>query len=249
MGPWELYLLFFLVALVYSSVGFGGGSSYLALLALFGVDVLVMRSTSLLCNITVVTGSVFIFYKAGFLNLRKALPLVLASMPMAFLGGYVPVNKDTFKLILGATLVLAGVMTWFSPKLRQLDLGSGSSPRQSNAINAAMGGGIGFLSGMVGIGGGIFLAPLLYLTKWDRPKVIAATSSFFILVNSVFGLGGQMSSPQFRMDWSFALPLMLCVLAGGQIGVRLATRKFPSVYIRKATALLVLYVGLRLLFL
>ena len=105
MGPWELYLLFFLVALVYSSVGFGGGSSYLALLALFGVDVLVMRSTSLLCNITVVTGSVFIFYKAGFLNLRKALPLVLASMPMAFLGGYVPVNKDTFKLILGATLV------------------------------------------------------------------------------------------------------------------------------------------------
>lgn len=247
MDFWELYLLFFLVALVYSSVGFGGGSSYLALLAIFGVDLLVMRSTSLLCNITVVAGSVYIFYKAGYLKLRKVLPLILASMPMAFLGGYVPVDKEVFKLILGATLVLAGLMTWFSPRLRQLDVAINTTTRQNHAMNAAMGAGIGFLSGMVGIGGGIFLAPLLYLTKWDSPKVIAATSSFFILVNSVFGLGGQMSSPHFQMDWNFALPLMLCVLAGGQIGVRLATKKLPPVYIRRATALLVFYVGVRML--
>ncbi len=248
MGPWELYLLFFVVALVYSSVGFGGGSSYLALLALFGVDLLIMRSTTLLCNITVVTGSVFVFYRSGFLKLRKVLPLVLASMPMAFLGGFVPVQKEFFKLILGATLVLAAVMTWFSPKLRQLELAGKTPENQTLAINTAMGGSIGFLSGMVGLGGGIFLAPLLYLTKWDTPKVIAATSSFFILVNSVFGLGGQMSSPQFQMNWNFALPLMLCVLAGGQIGVRLATKKFSPVYIRRATALLAFYVGVRMLF-
>ena len=249
MGSWELYLLFFLVALVYSSIGFGGGSSYLALLALFGVDLMVMRSTSLLCNITVVSGSVYIFHKAGLLKFRKALPLVLASMPMAFLGGYVPVDSASFEIILGTTLVLAAVVTWFSPKLRQLDAADASAFRNGNALNLAMGGGIGFLSGMVGLGGGIFLAPLLYLSKWDNPKVIAATSSFFILVNSIFGLGGQMSSPHFQMDWKFALPLMLCVLAGGQIGARLATNKLPPLYIRRATALLVFYVGVRTLLL
>lgn len=248
MGPWDLYFLFFAVALIYSMVGFGGGSSYLALLALFGTEIFVMRSTSLLCNITVVLGNVWVFYKAGLLNIPKVVPLIVASMPMAFLGGYIPVDEELFKKILGATLLMAATMTWFSSTLSKLQIENKIQQRHGYLNNAIIGGGIGFLSGMVGIGGGIFLAPVLYLTKWDVPKVIAATSSFFILVNSLLGLAGQMFSPKFILDWAFALPLMLCVFTGGQIGVRLTARKLPAGLIQKATALLVCYVGLRLLF-
>ncbi|MEZ4958576.1 MAG: sulfite exporter TauE/SafE family protein [Saprospiraceae bacterium] len=242
---WEVYIFFFLVALTYSSVGFGGGSSYLAILALLDVNYLVTRSTALLCNIMVVTGGVYIFHKKGHLDWKKALPLTLASVPLAFVGGYLPLKERSFFLLLGATLLVAAFVTWLQPQLQERDFWH--KRKQANTLSIAMGGGIGFLSGMVGIGGGIFLAPLLYLTRWSAPKTIAATSSLFILVNSISGLWGQMLKPDFKMDWHFALPLLAVVFLGGQIGSRLGAVRLPQIWVRRATALLILYVSIRIL--
>lgn len=247
MGAWELYLLFFLVAFVYASVGFGGGSSYLALLALFGVSYTIARSTSLMCNITVVLGSVVLYHRWGLLAWKRLLPLVALSVPAAFLGGYYPLTERTFYLLLGFALIAAASTTWFSPRLRHMDEEDSSPPGDWSFLEVALGAGIGLLSGMVGIGGGIFLAPALYLLHWGNPRQIAAACSLFILVNSAAGLAGQMLSPIFEFDWQFALPLVGCVLLGGQLGVRVAKGWFPAVYIRKGTALLIFYVAIRLL--
>jgi uncharacterized protein len=245
MAHWELYFSFFLIALVYSSVGFGGGSSYLAILALFDVNYLLTRSTALLCNIAVVSGSVYIFHKKGHLDLKKALPLVAASVPLAFVGGYLPLRENAFFVLLGLTLLIAGILTWLRPQIEKR--AQNAESRKSGIRNPAIGGGIGLLSGMVGIGGGIFLAPVLYLTRWAKPKTIAATSSLFILVNSIAGLGGQLAKPAFEMDLKFVLPLLVCVILGGQIGVRIAANRLPALWVRRATALLILYVGMRVL--
>ncbi|MBI5917638.1 MAG: sulfite exporter TauE/SafE family protein [Bacteroidetes bacterium] len=243
---WEIYLFFFLIAAVYASVGFGGGSSYIAVLALVGVGYLLVRSGALLCNIVVVTGGVWIFHKNGHLDWRKALPLTLSSVPLAFLGGYLPIRERTFFLILGATLLVAGILTWWQPRFKK-PLPDGEPQRSSGIFSAAIGGGIGFLSGVAGIGGGIFLAPVLYLTRWAEAKTIAATASLFILVNSIAGLAGQMAKPEFQIDWKFLLPLMLAVFLGGQVGSRLGAVKLPTLWVRRATALLILYVSIQLL--
>ena len=253
MPNWELCLFFFFVAATYATVGFGGGSSYLAILALYSVDFQVTRSTSLLCNIVVVAGGVWIFYRNGQLDVRKALPLIVASVPMAFLGGYLPIKETTFFLLLANTLIVAAILTWFQREknFSQPDAASSNAialPNPKSQIrDGVIGGGIGLLSGMVGIGGGIFLAPILYLTRWAAAKTIAATSSLFILVNSIAGLGGQMVKPDFQMDWRFALPLLAAVFLGGQIGSRLGAVKLPQHWVRRATALLILYVSVRLL--
>lgn len=243
---WEIYLFFFLIAAVYASVGFGGGSSYLAVLALVGVDYLLVRSGALLCNIVVVTGGVWIFHKNGHLDWKKALPLILASVPLSFLGGYLPIPERTFFLILGATLLVAGSLTWWQPQFKK-PLPNGGKWQPSGVFNTTIGGGIGFLSGVVGIGGGIFLAPVLYLTRWAEAKTIAATACLFILLNSMAGLAGQMAKPEFQIDWKFSLPLMLSVFLGGQVGSRLGAVKLPTLWVRRTTALLILYVSVELL--
>ena len=244
---WEIYLLFFFIAGLYASVGFGGGSSYLAVLALFGVNFLVMRSGALLCNIVVVTTGTYVFYKNGYLDWRKALPLTLASVPMAFLGGYLPIKERTFFILLGSTLLLAAILTWWRPKSSPTLDEQAAKDTRSQLFNLSIGGGIGFLSGMVGIGGGIFLAPVLYLTRWAEAKTIAATASLFILVNSISGILGQMAKPDFQIDWKFTLPLMVSVFLGGQLGSRLGAVKLPAIWVRRATALLIFYIGGQLL--
>ena len=239
---WEIYLLFFFIAALYASVGFGGGSSYIAVLALFGADFLLIRSSSLLCNIVVVSFGTLIFYKQGHLDLKKALPLVIASVPMAFLGGYLPIEERTFFIMLGITLLVAALLTWWQPRFK-----NPTEKKENPFFNPILGGGIGFLSGMVGIGGGIFLAPLLYLTRWAEAKTIAATASLFILLNSVAGVFGQLAKSNFQFDWKFALPLMVAVFLGGQIGSRLGAVKLPAIWVRRATAVLILYIGIQLL--
>ena len=161
---------------------------------------------------------------------------------MAFLGGYLPLKERTFFILLSFTLVLASLFTWWQPK----DKTPGTKP-ENPLLNPILGGGIGFLSGMVGIGGGIFLAPLLYLTRWAEAKTIAATASMFILVNSVAGILGQMAKPDFQIDWKFSLPLMVTVFLGGQLGSRLGAVKLPAIWVRRATAVLILYIGIQLL--
>lgn len=244
---WEIFPLFFLIAALYASVGFGGGSSYIAVMAMFGVNFLLMRSGALLCNIVVVTTGTYIFYKNGHLDWRKALPLTLASVPMAFLGGYLPIKERTFFILLGSTLVLAALLTWWQPKSSQNADENSRKSTKKQLFNLSIGGGIGFLSGMVGIGGGIFLAPILYLTRWAEAKTIAATASLFILVNSISGLFGQMAKPDFQIDWKFTVPLLIAVFLGGQLGSRIGAVKLSALWVRRATALLIFYIGVQLL--
>jgi len=242
---WEIILLFFLIAILYSSVGFGGGSSYLAVLALSTLAFTQIRAIALLCNIVVVTGSTYIYIKNKLFNWKKIIPLVLASVPMAFFGGYLKISQTFFFILLGITLLVAAILMWISKyitsKANDLHL------KKSLSKDASYGGGIGFVSGMVGIGGGIFLAPLLHLTKWDTPKRIAATSSFFILVNSIAGLVGQYLNPNFSIEPKITTILMVTVLFGGQIGSQISVKLISPNKLKKATALLIGFVALRIL--
>lgn len=245
MPPIDLILLFFLIATIYASAGFGGGSSYLAIMSLYGLQQNVMRPTSLLCNIVVVTGGIYILWKSGYLKFKKVLPLSIASIPMAFIGGLIPLKDSVFFILLGISLIIAAILMFFQKYLNAL---SHQSSTQNRAIlrGELLGGGIGFLSGMVGIGGGIFLSPILNLLKWDTPKHIAATASFFILVNSISGLLGQLMKSN-AINWSFVLPLMLAVLIGGQLGSRLSAFKLNQTWVRQVTAILVFYAGANIL--
>ncbi len=243
---WELLILFFGIALLYSSVGFGGGSSYLAVLALFGLDFKFLRAAALLCNITVVSNGSVQFYRKGFLDFKKVFPLVLISVPMAYLGGKLPLTEETFFIILGFTLLTAAFLVWFQPWLIQK--AEAVKIKSNNlALNLALGGFIGFISGVVGIGGGIFLSPILYIINWDEPKKISAAASFFILVNSISGLFGQFQNKAFEMDWGFAISLMVAVAMGGIIGTYIGTVTFNQNMVRKATAILIAYVSYNLL--
>lgn len=235
-----LTIAFFIIATVYSSVGFGGGSSYLALMALMGVAPGIMRPSALLCNIVVVVGGTYIFGKAGYLDVRKSWPFIVASVPFAFLGGYWKIGEDAFFLLLGFTLVLASVALWIQPN-------DGSRKLSDNTfLNAGVSAGVGLLSGLVSIGGGIFLSPILHLSKWDTARKISALASVFILANSISGLAGQFTRNA-TIDWQFVLPLLGAVLIGGQIGSRLGANKFNPLYIRRITALLILLAGINIL--
>ncbi|HEX8039153.1 MAG TPA: sulfite exporter TauE/SafE family protein [Chryseosolibacter sp.] len=232
---------FFLIAVIYSSVGFGGGSSYLALLAVMGVHFEILRPTALLCNIIVVTGGTFIFWRAGALDLKKCLPFLIASVPMAFVGGLWKIDDvDLFFILLAICLIFASVLLWIQPppkKGRKID---------HLLLNAGLGAGIGFLSGLVSIGGGIFLSPILHLLHWDEPKKVSALASLFILVNSISGLAGQLTR-SFTLDWKFVAPLLVAVFLGGQIGSRMGARKFDPANIKRITALLILAAGIKIL--
>ncbi|GAB7257686.1 sulfite exporter TauE/SafE family protein [Polaribacter sp. OB-PA-B3] len=241
---WHLISLFFIVAVLYSSVGFGGGSSYLAILALTGIVFTQIRATALLCNIVVVSGNVFFFIQQKKLNLKKVIPLVLLSIPFAFLGGKLKISQHLFFILLGFTLLFAAITMWLSKKI----VSSNEDKNKSKTIkNISFGGFIGFISGMVGIGGGIFLAPLLHLTNWDTPKKIAATASLFILVNSIAGLIGQYSNPDFNIDWNLTSILLLTVFIGGQIGSRISNNFLTPIQLKKATAILIAFVSIRIL--
>jgi uncharacterized protein len=241
----EIILFFFVIAFVYASVGFGGGSSYLAVLAMYTLPFKEMRLIALACNIIVVTGGTIIFIENKQVNWKKIVPLVFASIPMAFLGATLKIKQTTFFIILGFSLLLAAVLLWIKTK-------ASGVPKTNNKVHyvreAALGGAIGFLSGMVGIGGGIFLSPLLNIMKWDTPKKIAATASVFILVNSVSGIAGQLQQMPSGLNYVRILLLCLAVFAGGQMGSRFGTIKFNQLVVRRMTAILVLFAGLEVLY-
>tara|TARA_B110000503_G_scaffold140393_1_gene231173 strand:- start:13448 stop:14215 length:768 start_codon:yes stop_codon:yes gene_type:complete len=241
---WHIMLLFFVIAVLYSSVGFGGGSSYLAILALTGIVFTQIRATALLCNIVVVSSNVFFFSQQKKINWKKILPLILCSIPFAYLGGYVKISQQFFFILLGSTLMFAASTMWFS---KRIIASEGKKNASTKLKNIGFGSIIGFVSGMVGIGGGIFLAPLLHLTNWDTPKKIAATASVFILVNSLAGLIGQYSSPDFYVDWNSTAILLVTVFIGGQIGGGIRNTYYTPVQLKKATALLIAFVAIRIL--
>ncbi len=242
-----LFISFFLIALIYSSVGFGGGSSYLALLALpaFALAFPVIRSSALFCNLIVVGGGLLVFYREGKLSLRECWPYLAGSVPMAYVGGFWPIREDTFFVLLGFTLVFVPFLLWFQPQ-PNADKEVARYP-ETLPLKILIGGLIGLLSGLVGIGGGIFLSPVLHILRWSEPRRISALASLFIFVNSLGGLAGQFKNgiPELHVD--FLAPLLLAVLIGGQIGSRLGARRFNPMYIKRITAVLILVAGLNIL--
>ena len=244
-----LALLFAVTAALYASVGFGGGSTYIALLALAALDYRALPVIALLCNIIVVTGGTIRFQSRGLIDWPKIWPILLLSVPAAWLGGRMVLQQESFMLLLGLSLAAAGILLIIEPFIKRA--GAPSGQWTSHRLFApATGTGIGFLSGMVGIGGGIFLAPILLLTRWADSRRIAATASVFILVNSIAGLAGQLMKSGWSSGGEAILaywPVFLGVLLGGQIGSILASKALPEIWIRRLTALLILYVAVRIL--
>jgi uncharacterized membrane protein YfcA len=244
---WQIVVFFFLIASLYSSVGFGGGSSYISILAFYGLPFTFVRSVALICNIVVVSNSTVQYWRNGLLNLKKIIPLVLLSVPLAFIGGKIPLKEKSFFILLGVTLLIASLLMWFQPKTSSNGEKRKLSDQKQFIFDLLVGGFIGFVSGMVGIGGGIFLSPLLYILKWDEAKKISAASTVFILVNSVSGLIGQNNLSIFETNKYFVLALVLAVFVGGFLGNYLTILKLKQDTVRKATALLIAYVSVNLL--
>lgn len=243
----EILFFFFAIAFIYSSVGFGGGSGYLAVLALYAIPRYEMKLSALICNIIVVVGGTYLFMRRKELNFRKVLPLVAVSVPAAFMGARIKVSESTFFLLLGVCLVAASVLLWLQPT-KNIATAELNPPAPNYLRDAALGGSIGFLSGMVSIGGGIFLAPVLNLLRWDTPKRIAATASFFILINSISGLAGQLSALNVSVNTTQIALLAFAVLLGGQLGSRLGITRLSQVLVRRLTAVLVLVAGIEVLY-
>jgi uncharacterized protein len=236
---------FFIIALIYSSVGFGGGSSYLALLAQPAFLLLPeeIRPIALCCNIIVVTSGAVIFYREGKIIWKEVWPFLIFSVPMAYVGGFWKLGELTFFIVLGITLIVASFFLWIQPEA----LNQHQKKPNSLPLNIALGGGIGFLSGLVSIGGGIFLSPALHFMRWSEPRKISALASLFILVNSISGLAGQFMRGLPPLKPYLLIPLVIAVFAGGQIGSRMGARKFNSLYIKRITALLTLVAGILIL--
>jgi len=239
-----LSFLFFLTAILYSSVGFGGGSTYLALLLIWDVPYQVFPIIALCCNIIVVSGNCFNYVRAGSINIKLLTPYLISSIPFAFIGGSLELNKDFFEILLFIILTLAGLLLLL--KFNSFD----DIERNDNdipvLISILIGGSIGFISGVVGIGGGIFLTPILLLVRAGKIKHIATTASLFILINSIAGLAGHSTKGSIFNEIYNYWPLFLIVLIGGQLGNFLNIKIFPSRILVALTAGLVIFVAFRM---
>ena len=239
-----LSILFLITATLYSSVGFGGGSTYLALLLIWGIPYFIFPVIALSCNIIVVSGNCFNYIRAGNLNLRLLIPYLIGSIPLAFLGGSLPLEKTFFEILLFLVLVTAGTLLLFN--FKSYDDREESYRKVSTLISILIGGALGFISGIVGIGGGIFLSPILFLTRAGRPKHIVTSASLFILINSISGIIGQLTKNAVLIEVLNYWYLLAIVLIGGQVGNYLNLKIFPTRFLALVTAFLVLFVAIRM---
>ena len=233
--------IFFIIALFYSSVGFGGGSSYLAIMSLFLTNFYEIRSTALILNICVVTIGTLIFIRNKVFDLKTFWPFLVSSIPLAYLGAQLKLSQQVFFLILGSSLILSGIammLRYIQAKL--------VSHEFSLIKKLGLGGSVGLLAGVSGIGGGIFLSPTLNLLNWANPRTVASLASVFILVNSISGLVGLTVADTFQVDLDLIWKLILAVVLGGSIGSYLSNKKFNLRFLGGLTAVLVIYVGLKL---
>ena len=239
-----LSFLFFLTATLYSSVGFGGGSTYLALLLIWDVPYLIFPIIALFCNVIVVSGSCFNYIRAGNINFKILIPYLISSIPLAFIGGSLSIDKDFFEVLLFIVLVLAGSLLL----LRFKSIGKNIEVynKVPIVISIIIGGFIGFISGVVGIGGGIFLSPILLLIRADSAKNVATAASLFILINSIAGIAGQFTKTYLISEIYIYWPLFILVLLGGQLGNFLNLKIFPVRILTLVTSALVLFVALRM---
>ena len=237
-----------MTAVLYAAVGFGGGSTYNALLVLAETDYRILPSIALLCNLIVVSGGTYRFARAEHINWRRIMPWIVTSVPAAWLGGYLHISEVMFVGLLGFSLLAAGLRMLLRQKNEEQ---AGQSPLSRWPVLApVIGTALGLLAGLVGIGGGIFLAPVLHLLRWDNARKIAAVCSVFILVNSIAGLIGQtmkLSNMALLGDMTAYWMLFPAVLIGGQIGSYMGAKRLNPDMLRVLTAILILYVAGRLL--
>jgi len=239
-----LAILFLVTAILYSSVGFGGGSTYLALLLVWGIPYTIFPVIALSCNIIVVSGNSFNYIRAGNLNLRLLIPYLIGSIPSAYIGGSLPIEKELFKILLFIVLAVAGTLLLFN--FRSYDDRESSYRKVPIIICIMIGAVLGFVSGAVGIGGGIFLSPILFLIRAGKPKYIVTTASLFILINSISGAIGQLTKHSVLNEVAGYWYLLAAVFIGGQLGNFLNLKIFPTRVLVLATAFLVLFVAVRM---
>jgi hypothetical protein len=239
----ELLLAFcmFLGAALYTSVGHGGASAYIALMALFSVPVAVMRPTALVLNVLVSAFTTWRFLRAGLFRLRTLWPFLAGALPMAFLGGYIQIPGQVYRPVVGVVLLLAaGRLLWPKPLRSNRDWKDPPIP-----VAIVTGAVIGFLAGLTGTGGGIFLSPLLIFLAWSETRNASGVAAGFIFCNSVAGLLGNLASVQ---QLPPDLPLYAgAVLLGAIAGTTLGISKLPQAGILRALGLVLAIAGLKLI--
>ena len=239
-----LPILFFVTAILYSSVGFGGGSTYLALLLLWDIPYYILPVIALGCNIVVVSGNSFNYIKAGNLNHRLLTPYLIGSVPMAYLGGTLEIEKNIFEILLFFVLLISGILLLFN--FKSYDDNKNKYKEINYFISLSIGAVLGILSGIVGIGGGIFLSPILFLLRAGLPKHIVTTSSLFILINSLAGIFGHLTKSYVLNDVLEYWYLLIFVFIGGQIGNYLNLKILPTRFLALITSCLVIFVAIRM---
>ena len=239
-----LALLFLVTAILYSSVGFGGGSTYLALLLIWKIPYFIIPVIALSCNIIVVSGNCFNYIRTGNFNFKLLFPYLAGSIPLAYIGGSLTIEKQLFEILLFLVLLLAGFLLLFN--FKSYDDKDESYRKIPIFISILIGGLLGFISGIVGIGGGIFLSPILFLIRAGKPKYIVTAASLFILINSISGLIGQLTKNDILTEMQNYWYLLIVVLIGGQTGNFLNLKMFPTRILALVTALLVLFVAIRM---
>ena len=239
-----LSILFFVTAILYASVGFGGGSTYLALMLIWDIPYYIFPVIALICNIFVVSGNSFNYIKAGNLNLKLLLPYLIGSIPLAFIGGSLEIDKNLFEIFLFIVLTIAGTLLLIN--FKSYDNNESTYRNVPIFISIIIGAILGFVSGVVGVGGGIFLSPILFLIKAAKPKHIVAAASLFIFINSISGVIGQLTKNIVLSDISNYWYLFLIVIIGGHIGNFLNLKIFPTRFLVLITSILVLFVAIRI---
>ena len=238
-----LSILFFVTAILYSSVGFGGGSTYLALLLIWEIPYYIFPVIALFCNIIVVTGNSINYIRAGNHNFKLLIPFLIGSIPLAFFGGTLKIDKEIFEILLFIILTIAGLLLLINNKSYEKEF---VIKKINFLISVFIGSILGLVSGLVGIGGGIFLSPILFLLKADKPKNIVTTASLFILINSISGIFGQLTKESVFNEFFLYWPLFLAVLIGGLFGNFLNLKIFSNRALALITSILVIFVACRM---
>ena len=239
-----LTIFFFITAILYSSIGFGGGSTYLALMLIWDIPYYIFPILALFCNIIVVSGNSLNFIRTKNINIKLLLPYLIGSIPFAFFGASISIEKNLFEILLFIVLMMAGIFLLIESKTFNKDeIKINQIPKIMSVVIGSI---IGFISGLVGIGGGIFLSPILFLIKAGYPKHITSTASLFILINSIFGVAGQLTKEIVLEEFLNYWPLFLTVLIGGQIGSYLNIKLLSNKLLALLTSFLVIFVAIRM---
>lgn len=237
-----LSVLFFISALLYSSVGHGGASGYLAMMGLMGVEPSLMKPTALCLNILVSTIAFWRFYSSKNFSWQIFIPLAITAVPMAFIGGMTHLPSHVYKPIVGIVLIFSAIYSFIFPKKL-----TSEQPLKSvsKGILAMVGAILGLLSGLTGVGGGVFLSPILLFNRWASPKIVAGVASGFILVNSISGLFGVLST---GAKLPSQLPIwLLAVCVGGFIGATFGSKRLADPILNQLLSAVLLIAGLKML--